>query len=69
MYIKEIRWVTKYAYSLNSLSILSAIISAIANDDVAPGEGAFRQCKTLLPIAPELGCESNTKSSIKVPVK
>ena len=27
-------------------SILSAIILAMAIEDVAPGEGAFRQCKT-----------------------
>lgn len=55
--------------NLNSLSILSAIIFAIASDEVAPGEGAFLQCKTRLPIAPDPGWESNTKSSIKVPEK
>lgn len=41
----------------------------MANDEVAPGDGAFLQCKTLLPIAPDPGFESNTKSSIKVPEK
>lgn len=59
----------KLSYILNSFSILSAIILAIANEDVAPGDGAFLQCNTLLPIAPELGLESNTKSSISVPGK
>lgn len=54
-------------HSLNSSFILSAIILAIAKEDVAPGDGAFLQCNTLLPIAPDPGLESNTKSSINVP--
>lgn len=56
-----------YHYKLNCSFILSAIILEMASEDVAPGEGAFLQCSTLLPMAPEPGCESNTKSSINVP--
>lgn len=46
--------------SVNSLSSLSATIFAIANEEVAPGEGALRQCR----IRPLL---ENTKSSIRDP--
>lgn len=46
--------------SVNSLSSLSATILAIASEEVAPGEGALRQCR----IRPLL---ANTKSSIRDP--
>lgn len=60
-----------FFYSLNSLSNLSAIILAIANELVAPGLGAFLQCNTRLPIAsfPLPLYMSKTKSSIKFPKK
>lgn len=50
---------------LNWFSILSAITLAIANEEVAPGDGAFLQCKIRLLRGP--APESNTKSSTRFP--
>ena len=51
--------------SLNIVSALSAIISAIASEEVAAGEGAFRTCSMRLPRSP--GPLPNTKSSTRRP--
>lgn len=51
--------------NLKSFSSLSAMYLAIAMELVAAGEGALRQCITLLPILPFP--PSKTKSSTKLP--
>lgn len=53
-------------YNLKSRSSLSAINFAIAIQLVAAGDGAFRQCNTLLPIAPLP--PPKTKSSSNLPL-
>lgn len=62
----------QFAHILNSLSIFSTIIFAIANELVAPGLGAFLQCNTLLPMELSSALSlyiSKTKSSMRFPEK
>jgi len=53
----------------NSVSILSAIILAMARLLVAPGEGAFLQWRTRLASGPDPSPRSKTKSSTRLPCR
>lgn len=60
-------FILRLLYSAKHSSTLSAIISAMASEEVAAGEGAFLTWSTRLPRSPSP--PSNTKSSTRFPFR